>query len=53
MAERPSASRMSLALAAFDQPCDLAPECHFFVASKLPWVRLNDDLPQYPELPPG
>ena len=53
MAERPSAHRVALALAAFDQPSDLVPECHFFVSSKLPWVRLNDDLPQYPERPPA
>src|SRR5215471_16963233 len=52
-AERPSASRVGIALAAFDDPNALPPECHFFVSSKIGWVRLNDDLPQYPEWPPG
>ena len=52
-AERPSAGRISLALAAFDEPNALTPDCHFFVASKIAWVRLSDDLPQYPEFPPG
>ena len=52
-AERPSASRVGIALAAFDHPNALPPECHFFVSSKIGWVRLNDDLPQYPEWPPG
>jgi hypothetical protein len=42
-----------IALAAFDDPNALPPECHFFVSSKIGWVRLNDDLPQYPEWPPG
>ena len=37
----------------FDDPNALPPECHFFVSSKIGWVRLNDDLPQYPEWPPG
>ena len=53
LAERPSAGRMGIALAAFDDPNGLAPECHIFVASKLTWVRINDDLPQYAEGPPS
>src|SRR5262249_12796969 len=53
LAERPSAGRMGIALAAFDDPNGLAPECHIFVASKLAWVRINDDLPQYAEGPPS
>jgi hypothetical protein len=53
LAERPSAGRLGIALAAFDDPNGLAPECHIFVASKLTWVRINDDLPQYAEWPPS
>src|SRR5262249_11934683 len=53
LAERPSAGRMGIALAAFDDPNGLAPECHIFVASKLACVRINDDLPQYAEWPPS
>ncbi len=51
-AERPSAGRIGVALAAFDEPNALAPECHIFVASKLAWVRINDDLPQYDDRAP-
>jgi hypothetical protein len=40
-AERPSASRVGIALAAFDDPNALPPECHFFVSSKIGWVRLQ------------
>jgi hypothetical protein len=53
MVERAGAARFGIAVAAFDQPDTLPPECHFFVSSKIAWVRLNDDLPQYPEWPPG
>jgi hypothetical protein len=53
LAERPSAGRLGIALAAFDHPNGLAPECHMFVASKLAWVRINDDLPQYAEWAPS
>lgn len=28
------------------------PQLHMFVASKAPWVEINDDLPQFPEYPP-
>ena len=51
-AERAAANRTSLSLALFDPPTDLAPECHFFVAFKAPWLTLGDDLPQYDEWPP-
>ena len=53
MAERAEAKRVGVSLALFDDPAGLSPECHFFVASKVPWVRINDDLPQYPEWPPS
>ncbi len=50
--ERPSAGRMGIAIAAFDDPDALPPECHMFVAAKVGWIRLNDDLPQHPALAP-
>jgi hypothetical protein len=53
LAERPNAARLGIAIAAFDDPADLPPECHMFVASKVGWLRINDDLPQYPEWAPG
>ena len=36
MAERAEAKRIGVALALFDDPAGLSPECHFFVASKAP-----------------
>jgi hypothetical protein len=51
-AERPSAGRMGIAVATFDDPDALPPECHMMVNYKLAWICLNDGLPQYPELAP-
>jgi hypothetical protein len=44
--------RLSVALATLDEPNALAPECHIWVSSKLAWVSLDDDLPQFPERAP-
>ena len=52
-AERPEATRLGIAIAAFDKPDELAPECHQFVSSKIGWLRINDGLPQHPEWAPG
>jgi hypothetical protein len=52
MAERPSAARVGLALAAFDDPDALQPDCHFMFAYKVGWMIPGDGLPQYPEWPP-
>ena len=52
-AGRLAAGRIGVALALFDDPDGLEPDCHFFTASKLAWVRIDDDLPQYPGWPPG
>jgi len=51
-AERPSAGRMGIAVAAFDEPDALAPECHMFVDFKIAWSSLNDDLPQFSGMAP-
>ena len=53
LAERADAGRMGIALALFDDPAGLPPECHMFVDSKVAWLRINDDLPQYPEWAPS
>ena len=42
---------MALALALFDDPEALAPDVHFFTASKLGWVTTGD-LPAYAEWVP-
>lgn len=36
-----------------DGAVKLEPGAHIFVASKAPWVNLDDDLPQYPAREPG
>jgi hypothetical protein len=35
-------------LASLDDPTLWPPQMHIWVADKLPWVGINDDLPQYP-----
>ena len=47
-AERPSAKRMGIAVAAFDEPDALPPQCHMFVDFKIAWSSLDDGLPQFP-----
>jgi len=49
---RQDGGHMGIALSAFDDQMALAPTHHFFVESKAPWVRINDDLPQYPQWAP-
>jgi len=44
-ADRPG--EIDVALASLDDPGQLAPERHIWVADKLPWVTLGDGLPQY------
>jgi hypothetical protein len=50
-AERPQAGRIALAIAAFDDPDALPPDCHFMTAYKIGWAPVND-LPSYPEWGP-
>ena len=45
-------SNVALALACFDDPDALSPDCHFFTGSKLGWVTTGD-LPAHGEWPPG
>ena len=40
---------LDVTLATLDEPSLLQPEYHIWVSHKLPWVVLNDGLPQYPE----
>jgi hypothetical protein len=41
--------QIDVSLATLDDPSSLAPECHIWVSHKIPWVRLGDALPKYPE----
>jgi hypothetical protein len=45
--ERRSAE-IDVTLATLDDAARLAPRMHVFVAEKLPWVRIEDGLPQFP-----
>jgi len=36
-----------------DDPSQFNPDMHFWTASKQPWVRLDDGLPQYEGAPPA
>lgn len=40
-------------MGALDDPPDVVPSGHIFVASKAPWFAITDALPQYDEYPPG
>jgi hypothetical protein len=44
--ERPG--EIDFTLVTLDEPAELAPERHLWVADKLPWVKISDGLPQYP-----
>jgi hypothetical protein len=40
---------LAIALGTLDTPEALAPGSHVWVSRKLPWVRIDDGLPQHPE----
>jgi hypothetical protein len=39
---------IDVTLASLDEAAQLAPRMHVWVADKLPWVRIEDGLPQFP-----
>jgi hypothetical protein len=41
-------TEIDVTLATLDDAVQLAPRMHVWVADKLPWVRIEDGLPQYP-----
>ena len=42
------AGEIDFTLATLDDPSVLAPSVHIWVQDKLPWVSIDDGLPQYP-----
>jgi hypothetical protein len=40
-------------IGSLDNPSSFPPRCHIFVKDKLPWMSLDDHLPQYQESAPG
>jgi hypothetical protein len=45
------AGDLDFTLVSLDDPAALAPCMHIWVQDKLPWVQLNDGLPQYQTVP--
>jgi hypothetical protein len=45
------AGDLDFTLVSLDDPAALAPRMHIWVQDKLPWVQLNDGLPQYQTVP--
>ena len=45
-ATRPA--EIDVTLATLDEAAQLAPQMHVWVADKLPWMRIEDGLPQFP-----
>jgi hypothetical protein len=43
---------IDITVGSLDHPETMAPTLHYWEAKRLPWLRLGDDLPKYPELPP-
>ena len=42
-------SEIDVTLASFDDAAELQPTVHIWVEDKLPWMRISDGLPQYPQ----
>jgi hypothetical protein len=49
---RKNGTAAGVALATFDDRNAFAPTEHIWVAEKMDWVKLDDGLPQHPEMPP-
>ena len=41
--------RFDLTLATLDDPGAITPEAHIWISNKVPWLKLDDGLPQYSE----
>jgi hypothetical protein len=44
---------IDITIGSLDHPEDLPPTLHYWDTRRLPWVQFADDLPRFPELPPG
>ena len=51
-ARRDSRGVMSVTLGTLDDPDALPPTAHIFITRKVAWLKLDDDLPKYPEWAP-
>ncbi len=48
-----SGGQIFIPAGSLDDDPGVKPQVHIFVASKAPWVEINDDLPQFDAFPPG
>ena len=46
-------AEVDVTLASLDQAAQLAPQAHVWVADKLPWLKIEDGLPQFQCTPSG
>ena len=44
---------VDIAIGSLDRPEDLAPRLHYWETRRLPWLKIDDGLPRYPEFPPA
>ena len=44
---------IDIAIGSLDRPEDVSPQLHYCETRRLPWLRIDDDLPRYPEFPPS
>lgn len=51
-ARRTNGTYIGIALTAFDNHALFEPKEHIWVSEKVPWLKLDDDLPQHPERSP-
>jgi hypothetical protein len=49
----PGAKEFFIPAGTLDDDPGVRPAVHIFVASKAPWVEIDDELPQFDEYPPG
>lgn len=43
---------IDITIGSLDAPEAMPPQLHYWDSRRLPWMRLADDLPRYPEFPP-
>jgi hypothetical protein len=41
------AGQIDVSLTSFDDPAEISPSAHIWVEDKLPWLIIDDGLPQY------
>ena len=50
--EKPNSGLIHIRYGSLRESPGLSPQAHMHTASKASWYEINDDLPQFPEMPP-